>query len=90
MSDYDDIDIAGGDMQCPREGGSYPASTTHPLDNVVEWTASTDCTYSYDNGDFQVPINIQAGVPKRPPKDATTLTLSPATAIAYMRKKQGS
>lgn len=90
MADYDSIDIAGGDMQCTREGGSYAASLTHTLDNVALWIPDTDCTYSYDTGDFDVAVNVKAGTPKRPPKDATTLTLSPSTAIAYMREVKGS
>ena len=85
MSDYDSLDIAGGDAQCMADGGSNVATTSHDLTNIRFWLPDTDCIYSYNTGDFDTAINITAGTPKRVPTGATTLTLSPATAIAYMR-----
>ncbi len=85
MSDYDSLDIAGGDAQCMRDGGSFAASTSQDLSNASFWLPSTDCTYKYNNPAFAVAINITAGTPKRVPKDVTSVILFPATAIAYMR-----
>lgn len=88
MSDYDSIDIAGGDMQCEAGGASVAAATSQDLTNARVWFPDTDCTYQYDNSDFAVAINVKAGTPKRVPKDVTSVTLAPATAIAYMRIKK--
>ena len=67
-------------------GGSNTASTTHDVENITFWMPATDCTFSYDSNGFDVAIAVPAGVVIGVPADASTLTLDPSTAIAYMRK----
>jgi hypothetical protein len=88
MADYDSIDISGGDIQCFRPGASVAATTSLNLSNVAVFMLGTAASISYGTGDFSDSFPLPAGMAIRPPKDATTLTISPAATVAYMRKEK--
>jgi hypothetical protein len=48
----------------------------------------TAASINYDTDDFSDPFPLPAGMAIRPPKDASTLTISPASTVAYMRKEK--